>query len=101
MLTKASALSRLRYWLHLVQAPKYGPGFIAAERRGPSVRAGFTCSVQAIARRPPSISSFNRAALRDSTAGKVLLSAFEILHCGKTARRYVRVRRDARSCGSA
>ena len=82
MLTKASALSRLRYWLHLVQAPKYGPGFVAAERRGPSVRAGFTCSVQAVARRPPSISSSLRAAPLDSVAGSIVLSALEILHRG-------------------
>ena len=57
MLAKASALSRLRYWLHLVQAPKYRPGFVAAERRCPSVRTGYSCSVQAVAERPRLISS--------------------------------------------
>jgi hypothetical protein len=29
----AASPSRLRYWLHPVQAPMYGPGFIASERR--------------------------------------------------------------------
>jgi len=62
VLTKASALSRLRYWLHLVQAPTYGPGFIAAERRSPSGRAGVSCSVQAVGRRPLPSSSPSRPA---------------------------------------
>ena len=34
-----SVLSRLRYWLHPFQAPKYGRGFIASEEQWcPSVR---------------------------------------------------------------
>jgi len=81
VLTMASALSRLRYWLHLVQAPNYGPGFIAAERRSPSVRAGFSCSVQVVARRPPSVSPpLFRPRCESVGAGGFLLSALEILH---------------------
>ena len=79
-MTKASALSRLRYWLHLVQAPKYGPGFNAAERRSPSVVAGFSCSVQAVACRRPSIFSSSPAAPRCGAAGMSLLAALEFLH---------------------
>ena len=29
---EASSPRRLRYWLHLFQAPRYGTGFIASER---------------------------------------------------------------------
>ena len=80
MLTKASALSRLRYWLHLVQAPNYGPGFSAAERRSPSVSAGFSCSGSSC-RRPTALApllSCRGAALRCCRRG--LLAALEFLH---------------------
>ena len=38
-------LSRLRYWLHLPQAPKYGTGFIASEERScPSSKAVYAAA---------------------------------------------------------
>ena len=39
------SLSRLRYWLHPSQAPKYGRGFIASEERGcPSAPTRYACA---------------------------------------------------------
>jgi len=79
VLTKTSALSRLRYWLHLVQAPKYGPGFVAAERRDPSGRASsrarFRQSLYDRRRSPPPFGQCRVGMPRD-----VVLSALEIPH---------------------